>query len=179
YGFGSSRGRARIQQQEDAAAVENEEWLRKVEAYQPRAHKGKGGIGTTLDGAAAAAVIGSMLSQHPAKSSGSQSHFVHGQTIDAEDSEPVVSNLVKIPEKVSQVVTRRLEEIKAATKIVDIKISSTPQAGQRSVMLKGTRNRIQTVKDIFMEFRASAADRRSATLDNLLNAYHYQHTTII
>ncbi|KAF4708251.1 hypothetical protein FOZ62_021866, partial [Perkinsus olseni] len=161
--FGSSRGRARIQQQEDAAAVENEEWLRKVEAYQPRAHKGKGGIGTTLDGAAAAAVIGSMLSQHPAKSSGSQSHFVHGQ----------------IPEKVSQVVTRRLEEIKAATKIVDIKISSTPQAGQRSVMLKGTRNRIQTVKDIFMEFRASAADRRSATLDNLLNAYHYQHTTII
>ncbi|KAF4735679.1 hypothetical protein FOZ62_021134, partial [Perkinsus olseni] len=108
-------------QQEDAAAVENEEWLRKVEAYQPRAHKGKGGIGTNVDGAAAA-VIGSMVSQHPAESSGNRGHFVHGQTIDPEDSEPIVSNLVKIPEKVSQVVTRRLEEIKAATKIVDIKV---------------------------------------------------------
>ncbi|EER19809.1 hypothetical protein Pmar_PMAR008308, partial [Perkinsus marinus ATCC 50983] len=160
----------RLQQEEDSAAVENAEWLRKVEAYQPRAHKGKGGIGAATVGDGL--VAGTPMFHTPIESS-ERSHFIHGQTIDPEDSEPVVSNLVKIPEKVSQVVTRRLQEIKMATKIVDIKISSTPQAGQRSVMLKGTKNRIQTVKDIFMEFRASAADRKSATLDNLLNAYQY------
>ncbi|EER00944.1 hypothetical protein Pmar_PMAR003015 [Perkinsus marinus ATCC 50983] len=170
YGFGSSRSRIRLQQEEDSAAVENAEWLRKVEAYQPRAHKGKGGIGAATVGDGL--VSGTPMLHTPIESS-ERSHFIHGQTIDPEDSEPVVSNLVKIPEKVSQVVTRRLQEIKMATKIVDIKISSTPQAGQRSVMLKGTKNRIQTVKDIFMEFRASAADRKSATLDNLLNAYQY------
>ncbi|KAF4676527.1 hypothetical protein FOL47_005963 [Perkinsus chesapeaki] len=175
YSFSSkSRGAAAAWQQQqegDKAAIENEEWLKKVEAYQPKAHHGKGGIGCISSSADNPTMLSTLLGAgyNSSSSSSSGQQFVHGPTLDPEDAEAVVSNLVKIPEKVSQVITRRIDDIKVATKVVDIRVSSTPQGGQRSVMLKGTKNRIETVKQIFMEFRASAADKRSATLDTLLN----------